>query len=207
MLSHSNGYHSPTSDAIRACCFITPPDKEVTARKLKSPEGKFIMLELIKTRRSIRKFTSQKIEDEHLNQIIEAGMWAPSGLNNQPWRIAVIRDSHTKQSIAPLTRYSPIIEGAPVLLLVFLDANSSYDRTKDIQAIGACIQNMLLIIHALELGGVWLGEILKNKDKVSEIVNAPDNLELMAIIALGHPEEQGGRAYRKSVEEIVFLKD
>jgi len=165
------------------------------------------MLELIKTRRSIRKFTSQKIEDEHLNQIIEAGMWAPSGLNNQPWRFAVIRDAHTKQSIAPLTRYSPIIEGAPLLLLVFLDASSSYDRTKDIQAIGACIQNMLLIIHALDLGGVWLGEILKNKDKVSEIVNAPDNLELMAIIALGHPEEQGGRAYRKSVEEIVFLKD
>jgi len=66
---------------------------------------------------------------------------------------------------------------------------------------------MLLIIHTLGLGGVWLGEILKNKEKVSEIVKAPDNLELMAIIALGHPEEQGGRAYRKSVEEIVFLKD
>ena len=163
--------------------------------------------EAIKHRRSIRKFTSKKVEDELLNQIIEAGMWAPSGLNNQPWRIAIIRDSHIKQSIAPLTRYSPIIEGAPVLLLVFLDVDSSYDRTKDIQAIGACIQNMLLTIHTLNLGGVWLGEILKNKDKVSEIVNAPDNLELMAIIALGHPAEQGGRAYRKSMEEIVFLKD
>ena len=162
------------------------------------------MLELIKARRSIRKFTSRKVDENLLNQIIEAGMWAPSGLNNQPWRIAIIQDSYTKQAIAPLTRYSPIIEEAPVLLLVFLDVDSSYDRTKDIQAIGACIQNMLLTIHTLDLGGVWLGEILKNKDKVSEIVNAPDNLELMAIIALGHPAEQGGRAYRKSMEEIVF---
>jgi len=165
------------------------------------------MLELIKARRSIRKFTSRKVDENLLNQIIEAGMWAPSGLNNQPWRIAIIQDSYTKQAIAPLTRYSPIIEEAPVLLLVFLDVDSSYDRTKDIQAIGACIQNMLLTIHDLKLGGVWLGEILKNKDKVSEIVNAPDNLELIAIIALGHPAEQGGRAYRKSMEEIVFLKD
>jgi nitroreductase len=165
------------------------------------------MLESIKLRRSIRKFTSQGIEDEQVHQIIEAGMWAPSGLNNQPWRIAIIKNSHTRKSIAPLTRYSPIIEGAPLLLVVFLDAGASYDRIKDIQAIGACIQNMLLTIHDLGLGGVWLGEILKNKEKVAKILNAPDNFELMAIIALGHPAEKGGRAYRKTMEEIVFLKD
>jgi len=165
------------------------------------------MLESIKLRRSIRKFTSQGIEDEQIHEIIEAGMWAPSGLNNQPWRIAIIKDSPTRKSIAPLTRYSPIIEGAPLLIAIFLDAGASYDRIKDIQAIGACIQNMLLTIHDLGLGGVWLGEILKNKEKVATILNAPDNFELMAIIASGHPAEKGGRAYRKSMEEIVFLKD
>ncbi|MBW1855238.1 MAG: nitroreductase family protein, partial [Deltaproteobacteria bacterium] len=62
------------------------------------------MLNLIKTRRSIRQFISQKIEDEKLNQIIEAGTWAPSGLNNQPWKIAIIKDPHTRNSLAPLTR-------------------------------------------------------------------------------------------------------
>ena len=165
------------------------------------------MLESIKLRRSIGKFTSQEIADEQVQQIIEAGMWAPSGLNNQPWRIAIIRNSHTRKSIAPLTRYAPIIEGAPLLLVVFLDAGASYDRTKDIQAIGACIQNMLLTIHDLGLGGVWLGEILKNKEQVAKILDAPDSFELMAVIALGHPAEEGGRAYRKSMEEIVFLKD
>jgi nitroreductase len=66
---------------------------------------------------------------------------------------------------------------------------------------------MLLTIHDLGLGGVWLGEILKNKEQVAKILNAPDNFELMAIIALGHPAEKGGRAYRKTMEEIVFLKD
>jgi nitroreductase len=164
------------------------------------------MLNLIKTRRSIRQFISQKIEDEKLNQIIEAGTWAPSGLNNQPWKIAIIKDPHTRNSLAPLTRYSPIIEGAPVLIVVFLDKDESYDRTKDIQAIGACIQNMLLAIHALGLGGVWLGEILKNKDTVSKVLDAPDNLELMAVVALGHPSEKDRKGSRKGLDKVVFLK-
>ena len=164
------------------------------------------MLNLIKTRRSIRQFISQKIEDEKLNQIIEAGTWAPSGLNNQPWKIAIIKDPHTRNSLAPLTRYSPIIEGAPVLIVVFLDKDESYDRTKDIQAIGACIQNMLLAIHVLGLGGVWLGEILKNKDKVSKVLDAPDNLELMAVVALGYPAEKDRKGSRKGLDKVVFLK-
>lgn len=165
------------------------------------------MLNLIKTRRSIRKFTSEAIDDGQINQIIEAGTWAPSGLNNQPWKIAIIKDRNKKTSLAPLTRYSPIVEGAPVLIAVFMDIRLSYDRTKDVQAIGAFIQNMLLAIHALGLGGVWLGEILKNKDDVSNLLDAPDDLELMAVIALGHPAEEGVSRSRKGLEEVVFLKD
>jgi nitroreductase len=164
------------------------------------------MLQLIRNRRSIRKFTGQPVEDEMIEQIIAAGTWAPSGLNNQPWRVAVIRDPSTKNAVAPLTRYSSIIEGAPVLVAIFLDTAASYDRTKDIQAIGAFIQNMLLAIHALGLGGVWLGEILKNKDTVSRIVTAPDTFELMAVIALGHPAEQGGTGSRKGVKDVTFYR-
>ena len=93
-----------------------------------------------------------------------------------------------------------------MLLALFLDTSASYDRTKDVQAMGAFIQNMLLAIHAQGLGGVWLGEILKNKEKVSGIVNAPDAFELMAVIALGHPAETGGRGSRKSVKDVVFYR-
>ena len=66
---------------------------------------------------------------------------------------------------------------------------------------------MLLAIHALGLGGVWLGEILKNKDEVSKVLNAPENLELMAVVALGHPEKEGVKKSRKSIEEVVFLNN
>jgi len=65
---------------------------------------------------------------------------------------------------------------------------------------------MLLAVHALGLGGVWLGEILKNKEKVAQIIKAPDTFELMAVIALGHPAEKGGRGSRKGIKDVVFYR-
>ena len=114
------------------------------------------MLETIRTRRSIRRFTDEAVPDSVLDRILEMGTWAPSGLNNQPWRFVVVRDAGTRKELAGLTKYGSILRNAPVCVAVFLDTRESYDRVKDIQAIGACIQNMLLAIHALGLGGVWL---------------------------------------------------
>ena len=144
--------------------------------------------------------------DENINRIIEAGTWAPSGLNNQPWKFAVIRDSELKKSISELTHYSNIVLNSNVLIAVFLDHSLSYDRTKDTQAIGACIQNMLLFIHSTGLGAVWLGQILKNKDRFLELVGSPDDLELMAVLAIGHPSGKSGTGKRKEASESVFFK-
>ena len=164
------------------------------------------IFELIKTRRSIRKFTDEPVSDETLNKIIEAGTWAPSGLNNQPWKFAVVKDDGLKEQISRLTRYSKIILSANALIAVFLDNAESYDRTKDCQAIGACMQNMLLTIHSMGLGAVWLGEILKSKDKVRELVGGSEDLELMAVVALGHPLENGGKKGRKGLDKTVFFR-
>lgn len=127
-------------------------------------------------------------------------------MNNQPWEFAVIKDNGLKAEISKLTHYSKIILGADVLIAVFLDNSLTYDRTKDVRAIGACIQNMLLCIHSEGLGAVWLGEILKNKDKVLELVGGYQDLELMAVIALGYPSEKGGKGMRKSLNETVFFR-
>jgi nitroreductase len=87
---------------------------------------------------------------------------------------------------------------------VFLDNAKSYNRVKDVQAIGACIQNMLLAIHGLGLGGVWLGEILKNRESVEQMLGAPAECELMAVIALGHPAEEKGKGDRVSLNEVIL---
>ena len=70
-----------------------------------------------------------------------------------------------------------------------LDVESSYHRDKDLQGVGAALQNMLLAAYALELGAVWLGEILKNGEQVIELLNLPARYELMAVLALGFPAD------------------
>ncbi len=162
------------------------------------------MLEEIKSRRSIRKFTDNEVGDQTIDLIIQMGTWAPSGLNNQPWKFIIIRDQHLKEEISTQTKYSRIIQNAPVCIAVFLDNAQIYDRVKDTQAIGACLQNMLLTIHDQGLGGVWLGEILKNRETVERILDAPENCELMAIVALGHTEEKKSKGNRKPLNEVII---
>jgi nitroreductase len=162
------------------------------------------MLDAIKNRRSIRRYKKQAVDEKLVKEIIEAGIWAPSGLNNQPWKFVVIRSPEVKDKIAELTRYRKIIKEAPLCIAVFLDTALSYDRTKDIQAIGACIQNMLLAIHALDLGGVWLGEILKNSESVKELLGVSPALEFMALVALGYADEKHVTAQRKKLDEVIL---
>ncbi len=166
-----------------------------------------LVIEAIRRRRSVRQFSKKPVSDDTLDRILESAVWAPSGKNNQPWKFAVVRDPALKESLAALTHSGSIIQGAPVCIGVFLDHSRVYDRTKDIQAVGACIQNMLLAIHSLGLGGVWLGEILKNKEEVGELLGVGRDLELMAVVAFGHPAKaQRESGERDSLEKKVFLR-
>jgi len=162
------------------------------------------MLEEIRTRRSIRRFTPDEIDDQTINQIIEMGAWAPSGHNNQPWKLVIIRDQDLKKEVSLQSKYSLVIQSAPVCIAVFLDHSQGYDRVKDIQATGAFIQNMLLTIHDLGLGGVWMGEILKNRESVEGILGVPESCELMAVVALGHPGETKGPGSRKPIDKFII---
>ena len=144
------------------------------------------LIELIKSRRSIRNFVYKKIDNDTIKELIDCGRWAPSGQNNQPWKVCIVAHPTVKRMIAEQTEYGGIIESAYVNFVIFLDLDRCYDRVKDIQAIGAFIQNILLAAHAKGLGAVWIGEILKNKEKINEIFKFPtDKYELMCVITLG----------------------
>ena len=161
-------------------------------------------LEAIKTRRSIRVFQDKPVEWENILIILDAGRWAPSGLNNQPWKFRILDDAEEKSQVADQTRYSDMLKNAPVSIAVFLDTKESYDRTKDVQAIGACVQNMLLAAHDQGIGACWIGEILKNKEKVNAILRVPEEYELMAVVALGYPAKKDAKADRKKLEELLW---
>ncbi len=158
----------------------------------------------IRNRRSVREFTDQPVAPELLKKIITAGIWAPSGLNNQPWRFIIIHDRETGSKLAALTRYSHIVTAAPALIAVYLDQEKMYDSVKDHQAAGACIQNMLLAAHELGLGAVWLGQILKNKIKVNEVLHVDEQYDLMALVALGYPQHRNQQSRRLPLNDFIL---
>lgn len=162
------------------------------------------VLEAIYGRRSVRHYTDEPVAQENVLEIIRAGSWAPSGLNNQPWRFVVVRDGEKRKALAGLTKYRYVVEGAPVSIAVFCDRSVMYNDTKDHQAMGACLQNMLLAAHALGLGAVWLGEILKSAGQVRELLDLPQGLELMAVIAVGHPAEELRKGERREIGELIL---
>ncbi|MFX1293542.1 MAG: nitroreductase family protein [Promethearchaeota archaeon] len=159
----------------------------------------------IRERLSIRKFKDKDVSDELINEILETARWAPSGLNNQPWKFIIIKDSDVKEQIAQQTHYSKIIRNAPISIAVFYDKGVGYNYVKDVQCCGAAIQNMLLAIHNHDLGGVWLGEILNKRTKVERILAVPKDYELMAVVSLGYPDEKKKQRSRKSLSELTFL--
>lgn len=162
--------------------------------------------EAILGRRSIRRFLDRPLREEDTLALLEAGRWAPSGLNNQPWRVILVEDHSKAAEIAECTRYSSIVEKAPLLIAVFLDHSSSYDRDKDVMSVGAFIQNILLAAHDRGLGAVWLGEILREKDRVRELLEAPPEFELMAVVAVGHPAEEPARGERKALDDLIYRR-
>ncbi len=165
------------------------------------------ILPIIKTRRSSRKYKNRPVSDSLIKKILEAGRWAPSGLNNQPWRFLVIKNETIKNKLAKFTKYSHIIEGANIIILVFLDNQVTYNRDKDLMAIGACIQNILLSAHSLGLGTCWLGEILSQKKKVSQYLQLPAKLELMAVLSLGYRADKLKKGNRQALKSLVIKRE
>lgn len=162
------------------------------------------VLKAIRQRRSIRRFTTEPVAHEAVAAILEAGRWAPSGLNKQPWRFLALAAGDPRQAVlASCTKYSRIVQTAGTLVCVFLDRELMYSDMKDHQSAGAVLQNMLLAAHAQGLGAVWLGEIVNQAAQVNEALGLPSRYELQAVIALGHPE-QSGSAERKPLAELLL---
>jgi len=163
------------------------------------------VLSTIFNRRSIRRYTKTDISDENITTILDAGRWAPSGLNNQPWRFSIIKQETIRNELSSLTKYSRIINECNTCIAVFYHTPSGYNKDKDLMSIGSCIQNMLLAAESLTIGAVWLGEILNKKEEVNRVLNIDSENELMAIIALGYSRETPSKE-RKDLDSLILKK-
>lgn len=158
-------------------------------------------LKVIRERRSIRQFKNEPIDREQIETILEAGRWAPSGKNTQPWRFVVVESENKRAELARLAPQRGMIAGAPVTLALLLDQDAGYDELKDTQGIGAAIENILLAVHALGLGACWIG---RTRDgPIESVLGVGERQELMALIPIGHPAEHPTEPTRRSLEELT----
>ena len=173
--------------------------------------------EALRERRSIRKFKPTPISEKDLLDILEAGTYAPSGINTQPWYYVAIKNPTDMETLKGLMRavilgfrssleqrfsrnpevvvetetFLTSLGGAPACILVFMLKPEYNGQVSPMQSVSAGIQNMLLEIHEKGLGACWMTAPLE-AGLAPEIRSlfAPDKGEMVAMIALGEPDQE-----------------
>ena len=168
------------------------------------------VLEAIRNRRSVLRFESTQVEEDKVEAVLEAGRWAPSWINKQPWNFIVIRDQKIKDELGDvvLTTFVQGMKEAPVCIVVTVDtAADPYHYVED----GAtATQNMALAAHSLGLNTCWIGVYdLKNQKnsvefKVKKILEIPKNHRVIALLPLGHVKYEVPKKDRKTLQQIIY---
>ena len=161
------------------------------------------VLEVIKNRRSIRKFQEKAIDDEKINIILEAGRWAPSFANTQPWEFIVVKDKKIKEELVVATAHDSIAQ-APISIVVIVDPE--IDRIHHIEDGAIATQNMALAAYSLGLGCFWVGVLnTASEIKIKEILGIPETYRVISILPIGYPAEFPKKG-RKELKEIVHYE-
>jgi len=190
------------------------------------------ILNLIESRRTIRKFLPKKIPRKCLDKVLTAAIWAPSLHNLQPWFFCVVSDKERRFEIADSIQDArdklltsakilfgdtiKIMRNAPVLIFVYNTAVFSAKTKKlggpyscvgyisEIQSISAAIQNMCLSAHAQGLGSAWLTTPVLVKERIDKILKI--EYELIAVLAMGYPfVDEKIKPRRKKNKEVIRL--
>jgi len=166
------------------------------------------ILEAIKTRRSIRKFTDKPVSKDDIDTLLEAAMQAPSAGNQQPWEFIVIDDRKILDAIPKFHPYAEMLKESPIAILVC----GKFDATKYcgywVQDCSAATQNILLSAHGIGLGAVWLGIYPQQErvDGIKDLFGLPGDIYPLSLIALGHPNEKKEPKIRFKKEKIRYNK-
>lgn len=148
-------------------------------------------LTAIKTRQSIRRFTSQPVSEELLQSILYAGLCAPSAKNKRPFHFIVIRDKQLLSVLAQSNSNAAMLESCAFAIAICGDRNIEGMKEFLYADCAAAAQNMLLALHSLGLGGVWCG-VAANSDWRKLLIYElalPPKLEPVTVLAVGWPDE------------------
>ena len=175
--------------------------------------------EIIKNRRSIRKFDAKKIDNSIIEEILYYGSLAPSGKNRQPWRFVVIQDDielknkiadimiekaeekiNNGESAGSIEATARIMKEAPVFVAVFNTWNGNVNS--NLQSIGACIENISLAATDMGIGSLWIGDINCVHEEIENLIGKKE-ASLVAGISLGYPLENPNARPRIAINELI----
>lgn len=148
-------------------------------------------IEAILTRRSIRDYTDEPVQEADIETILRAAMAAPSAGNQRPWRFVVSTSRERIDAMAETTPYGSILRRAPLAIAVCADTRGLKHEVMWQQDCGAATENALVAIHALGLGGVWLGfwPKMERVAPLRKVLELPEGIEPFCVVAVGHPAE------------------
>jgi len=188
------------------------------------------LLDVIRTRRSVRVYKTGKVTDEQLEAIFEAARWAPSGANTQPWEFVYTRDRKKMKRIREIydnewrarKREDPVnykglkkdyVGDVSVLVLVCGDARTQRvylttrqpgDREKLFQAsIANSVQQMMLAAASMKLGTVWVSVREEVEAELRELFGVPSELRLLWIVPIGHARSWPKAKPRRSTSAFI----
>lgn len=146
----------------------------------------------ILTRRSVRRYTAQDVEEKDVRKLLEAGMSAPSAGNERPWHFVVIRDRGTLEAVMEFHPYAKMLKECAGAIMVCGDPSLEKYPGFWVQDCSAATENMLIMAVELGLGAVWLG-IYPIEDRVrglQKLVGVPEGVVPFALVPFGHPAEE-----------------
>lgn len=168
------------------------------------------ILRAILERRSSVEFKASHIDERKIQSILEAGRWAPSYANTQPWEFIVVTDMELKHKLcesgAKVTLFSGGIEQASAIIVVVVDPEK--DSLHYIEDGSVATQNMALAAHSIGLASYWIGIFdLKGRKKsaekyVKKVLRIPEKLRVIALLPIGEPASSS-QSDRKWLKDLV----
>lgn len=152
------------------------------------------MLELLKKRRSIRKFKDKEIEEEKIAQLMEGALLSPSSRGRKPWEFIVITDKNILNKLS-FSKHagSTFLKNAPLGIVVLGNPDVSDVWVEDTSIATILIQ---LVAESIGLGSCWIqirernyNDNTKSEDYIRQIFNIPESIRIESIIAIGYPDE------------------
>ncbi len=149
-------------------------------------------LHIIHTRKSVREFKQESIPNEHLEDMVRAGMAAPSANNHQPWEFIIVTDKYIKGFLAERLPYAKMLKDAAAGIVVCGKPGDAFNEPEGslwVQDCSAATLNILLAAEALGYGAVWTA-VYPASDRINtvkDILALPKGILPLSVIPVGIP--------------------